>query len=107
MNNRFEKLTINDVIDNAEGVTVRGMQFDAEFNVVLIKKPYTGIEIDWQEIGSISVIVNGTYLLLDQTQLKNGQHSLYNDILTALEKKALQIANNTPDYKWEVMEYAV
>lgn len=105
-NLNYQTLVITDVVDGSKGVTVRGMQFDAEYNVVCRKSPgLSGIEIDSHEVGPISIIVDKNLLLLDQNQLKNGQYSLYNAILAALEAEALHQANNTPDYKWKHEEY--
>ena len=103
-------LVINDVLDSAQA-SVNGIRFDAEFNVVFIKTD-NKIKIQSQQVGPIYAVVSCTdkndrfyrsHLLLDQEQLKMGNRSLYNQILTAFELEALKQAYNTPDYKWKEM----
>jgi len=105
--NQVSVLAIDDVLDNAKGVEVRGMFFDAEYNVVIRKNAEGIVEIESHQVGPIGVVVGNDILKLDQEQLKTGRRGLYNDILAAFEKEALKKANNVPDYKWSVEEYAV
>lgn len=106
--NQFTVLVLEDVLDNDKGVTVRGVTFDCLYNVVIYKtgERSSDIEIDSHEHGPMSIVYETGTIPVDMEQFKLTQRSFYNEVLAAMEAYAIKKANNMPDYKWSVKEYA-
>jgi hypothetical protein len=92
-------LSIQDLLDG--GIEARGVRLDAHFTCE-IRKIGGCMEIESSEMGNITVIVAGEYLLLDQEQFKAGHRLLYNAFIEACEKEAFRQALLIPDYKWRI-----
>lgn len=105
MNKSARYVELIDVLDNSVKASVRGIQFDAEYTAVIRQPAGMVAEIVSEQVGPISVVINGQYLLLDQNQLKNGYRSLYNSIVDTLGTIAIAKALALPDYKWKTEDY--
>lgn len=104
MNNTISYLTINDVLSNG-GIEIDGVTFDAEVNCVLVKRKSNDIEVDFLDIGTVSVITSlGKGLRLDNQHFKTVGDSVYQKFSMEIIRIAFKLAVDAPDYKWETQE---
>jgi hypothetical protein len=109
MKNKKPMLTWSskDVLDGDLIEVMEGMSLSAKVNVVITKCGEDSMEVDFINVGPISISVGrDEYTLkLDQDEFKSLHRDLYKDFIALAEARAIQVAAKQPETDWRSYDH--